>query len=87
MKNAELETVALQAVNEGWPHAQTNAIHEEIVEKALGEIVQLQFGTIGGGPYRYPRADHNGSCDHAEAVALEAQPADPDSQAHHQEKE
>ena len=53
-QDGELEAVALQAVDEGRSDAQADAVHEQVVEQALGEIVQLQLHAIDR--CRRPRA-------------------------------
>ena len=83
----ELQPVAFQAVDEGGTHAQADAVHEQIVEQALGEIVQLELYAVYRRADRNRATDHDGSCHHAEAVALDGEPSDPDGHADHQEQQ
>ena len=49
-EEAELGAIAFQTVHEGWPHAQTNPIHEQVIEYELGEIIELELGTVNRSP-------------------------------------
>ena len=51
-RNVNFESVALQAVDEGRSDAQADAVHEEVVEQALGEVVQLQLHAVERGRHR-----------------------------------
>ena len=86
-QDAEFETVALQAVDEGRPDAQADAVHEEVVEQALDEVVQLELHAVGRGPDRQAGAHHDGAGDHAEAIALDARPSDPDGEPDDEEQQ
>src|SRR5690348_3310597 len=49
-KPGELEPITAEAVNEGGADAQAHAIHEQIIEHRLGEIVELELYAVGRSP-------------------------------------
>ena len=67
--SVNLQPVAAQAVHEGWADPQADAVHEQVVEHRLGEVIELQLHAVGGGPHRKTAADDDGRRDHAETVA------------------
>ena len=83
----ELQTVAAEAVDEGWADAQADPVHEQVVEHRLGEVIERQLHAVGRPPDREAAADDDGSRDHAEAVAADTLAPQPDRQAHGEEQQ
>ena len=83
----ELQSVATQAVHEGRADAQADAIHEEIVEHRLREVVEFKLHAIGRAPDGEAAADDDGGCHHAEAVARDGLSTDPDGQSNREEQQ
>ena len=86
-KDRELQTVALQTVDEGRSDAQPDAIHEEVVEQALDEVVQLELHAIERCGHGERGADDDRAGDHAQPVALDARAANPDGEADDEEQQ
>ncbi len=86
-EDGELEAVLLQAVEEGRADAQADAVHEQVVEERLGEVVELQLDAVGRRPGRERRTDDHGRGHHAEAVALDGELADPHRHADGEEQQ
>ena len=72
--------------NDG-PDAQADAVHEQVVEERLGEVVELQLDAVGRRPGRERGADDDRRGHHAQAVALDGELADPDRHADGEEQQ
>ena len=77
-QEGELDAVAAEAVDEGRPDAEPDAVHEQVVEEQAREVVELELLAVDRAPDRERAADDDGRGDHAEAVAGDRLAPDPD---------
>ena len=83
----ETQAVAAKAVHERWPDTQANAVHEQIVEHRLGEVIELQLHAEGGCPHRKAATHDDCGRHHAKTITGDRLPPDPDRKPHRYEQQ
>ena len=86
-ENGVPDPVGPQTIEEGGPDSQPDTVHKQIVEQALGEVVELELLAIGGRPDRQAATNNDRGCDHAKSISSDGLSSDPHGKAHRDEQE